>query len=59
MELAFNGTRQTTTQHFISQMAKKMLSKNKGTRNRKTGRVGGNGIINIARWNHSTKAVLE
>lgn len=57
--LLFNGKRQTTNQHFMSQMVKKMLWENKGTRNRKARRVGRDGIINVARWNHSTKALLE
>ena len=33
----------------MSQMVKKMLWENKGTRNRKARRVGRDGIINVAR----------
>lgn len=36
-------------QHVMSQMVKNAMGKKKGTRNRKAGRAGGDGIINIVR----------
>lgn len=47
--LLFSGRRQTTKSTRYESDGKKCYGKKKGTRNRKAGRAGGDGIIHVVR----------